>query len=351
MSRWARDHRVFFFEEPIFDAESPWLDASDVLRNLKVVVPHVRPGTSRGEVLRCQREMLDGMCGQFGVQDPLLWFYTPMALGFAEHTRAGVVVYDCMDELSAFKGAPPELRLQERRLFARADLVFTGGHSLYEAKRVYHPRVHAFPSSVDARHFSASRRAGHRDPEGQSGIPRPRLGFFGVIDERMDRDLLASLADARPDWQLVIVGPVVKIDPATLPRRRNIHYLGPKRYEDLPSYIAGWDVAIMPFALNEATRFISPTKTLEYLAAGTPVVSTPIRDVVRPYGERGLVRVGAGKDFIALVDQALRERGTPAEAARRRAALDWVASTSWDRTWEGMRALVVDAAARGTSVA
>jgi UDP-galactopyranose mutase len=351
MSRWARDHRVFFFEEPIFDAESPWLDTSDVLPNLKVVVPHARAGASRDEVLRCQREMLDGMCGQFRVQDPLLWFYTPIALGFAEHVRAAVVVYDCMDELSAFHGAPPELRLQERRLFARADLVFTGGQSLYEAKRAHHPRVHPFPSSVDASHFSACRRAGHRDPEGQAAIPRPRLGFFGVIDERMDRDLLANLADSRPDWQLVIVGPVVKIDPATLPRRRNIHYLGPRRYEDLPSYIAGWDVAIMPFALNEATRFISPTKTLEYLAAGRPVVSTPIRDVVRPYGERGLVRVGAGEHFIALVDQALREKGTHAEVARRRAALDWVASTSWDRTWEGMHALVVDAAARRTSVA
>jgi glycosyltransferase involved in cell wall biosynthesis len=351
MSRWARDHRVFFFEEPVFDADSPRIVVTEVLPNLRVVVPHLRPGEPRAEVLRRQREMLDGLCAQFRIRAPVVWFTTPMALAFAEHTSAKVVVYDCMDELSAFDGAPPELRLEERRLFARADLVFTGGHSLYEAKRAHHGRVHVFPSSVDAAHFAASRKAGLREPEDQRAVPRPRLGFFGVVDERMDRELLALVADTKPDWQIVVIGPVVKIDPGSLPRRRNIHYLGPKRYEDLPSYIAGWDVAIVPFARNEATRFISPTKTLEYLAAGTPVVSTPIRDVVRPYGERGLVRVGAGKEFVRQVDLALRERGTAAEASRRRAALDWVASTSWDRTWEGMQALVVDAVAQRCSVA
>ena len=351
MSRWAREHRVFFFEEPVFDADSPRVVVSEVLPNLRVVVPHLRLGEPRAEVLRQQREMLDDLCTRFRICAPLTWFYTPMALAFSEHTNAKVVVYDCMDELSAFDGAPPELRLEERRLFARADLVFTGGHSLYEAKRAHHGSVHVFPSSVDAAHFAASRQTGVRDPEDQRALPRPRLGFFGVVDERMDRELLAFVADAKPAWQIVIIGPVVKIDPRSLPRRRNIHYLGPKRYEDLPSYIAGWDVAIVPFARNEATRFISPTKTLEYLAAGAPVVSTPIRDVVRPYGERGLVRVGAGTEFLRQVDLALRERGTSAEASRRRAALDWVASTSWDRTWEGMRALVVDAVAQRCSVA
>ena len=351
MSRWARDHRVFFFEEPVFDADSPRIVVTEVLPNLRVVVPHLRPGEPRAEVLRRQREMLDGLCTQFRIRVPVIWFTTPMALAFSEHTSAKVVVYDCMDELSAFDGAPPELRLEERRLFARADLVFTGGHSLYEAKRAHHGRVHVFPSSVDAAHFAASRTAGLREPEDQRAVPRPRLGFFGVVDERMDRELLALVAETKPDWQIVVIGPVVKIDPGSLPRRRNIHYLGPKRYSDLPSYIAGWDVAIVPFARNEATRFISPTKTLEYLAAGTPVVSTPIRDVVRPYGERGLVRVGAGKEFVRQVDLALRERGTAAEASRRRAALDWVASTSWDRTWEGMRALVSDAVAQRCSVA
>jgi UDP-galactopyranose mutase len=351
MSRWARNHRVFFVEEPVADADSHHLETKEVLRNLHVVVPRLRAGTSPRDAVALQRTLFDEMLARFSVEAPLLWFYTPMALGFAGHANAAAIVYDCMDELSAFQGAPPELRLQERRLFAKADLVFTGGHSLYEAKRAHHGSVHAFPSSVDARHFAAARKAGMREPDDQRGIPRPRLGFFGVIDERMDRDLLALLADSRPDWHIVLVGPVVKIDPASLPRRPNLHYLGPKRYEDLPAHLAGWDVALMPFARNEATRFISPTKTLEYLAAGVPVVSTPIRDVVRPYGERDLVRIGAGAGFVDQVAEALREKGTPAGAARQRAALEWVASTSWDRTWEGMRALVLDAAARRASVA
>jgi glycosyltransferase involved in cell wall biosynthesis len=351
MSRWARQKRVFFVEEPIHDAASPHLSTSEVLPNLHVVVPRLPASASPRESIRAQRVLFDELHARFAIRSPLLWFYTPMALEFAAHASAGAVVYDCMDELSAFHGAPPELRLQERELFARADLVFTGGHSLYEAKRAHHGRVHAFPSSVDARHFAAALKPGLREPRDQGSIPRPRLGFFGVIDERMDRDLLALLADSRPDWHIVLIGPVVKIDPASLPRRPNLHYLGPKPYEDLPAYIGGWDVAVMPFARNEATRFISPTKTLEYLAAGAPVVSTPIRDVVRPYGERGLVRVGEGDGFVRQVTEALREKGTPAGAARQRAALDWVASTSWDRTWEGMRELVLEAAARRASVA
>jgi glycosyltransferase involved in cell wall biosynthesis len=351
MSRWARQKRVLFVEEPIHDAAAPYLSTSEVLPNLHVVVPHLPASASPRESIRGQRALFDDLLAQFEVRSPLLWFYTPMALEFAAHASAAAVVYDCMDELSAFQGAPPELRLQERQLFARADLVFTGGHSLYEAKRAHHGRVHAFPSSVDARHFGAALQPGRREPRDQGSIPRPRLGFFGVIDERMDRDLLARLADARPDWHIVLIGPVVKIDPASLPRRPNLHYLGPKPYEDLPAYIGGWDVAVMPFARNEATRFISPTKTLEYLAAGAPVVSTPIRDVVRPYGERGLVRVGEGDGFVQQVTEALREKGTAAGDARRRAALDWVSSTSWDRTWEGMRELVLEAAARRAAVA
>jgi UDP-galactopyranose mutase len=351
MSRWARDHRVFFFEEPVFDAETPRMAMTEVLPNLHVAVPRLPPGTVRADAVRLQRDLLERTCAEAGVRDPLLWFYTPMALASTEGLDARVVVYDCMDELAAFHGAPPGLRLEERRLFARADLVFTGGHSLYEAKRRHHPSVHAFPSSVDAEHFEAAQKCAFPEPEGQRHIGRPRLGFFGVVDERMDRDLLALVADTRPDWQIIIVGPVVKIDPVSLPRRRNIHYLGPKPYEDLPRYIAGWDVAVMPFAMNEATRFISPTKTLEYLASGTPVVSTPIRDVVHPYAERGLVRVGTGTGFVEQVDRVLRARGTPTEAAHRRAAREWVASTSWERTWQEMRALVLGAAARRSSVA
>jgi UDP-galactopyranose mutase len=236
------------------------------------------------------------------------------------------------------------MRISEANLLARADLVFTGGQSLYEAKRGQHPRVFAFPSSVDAAHFARARRE-IEDPADQAAIPHPRLGFFGVIDERMDLDLLAAVADARPDWHLAIIGPVVKVDPALLPKRANIHYLGKKDYQELPAYLAGWDVALLPFAINESTRFISPTKTPEYLAAGKPVVSTPIRDVVRPYGMRGLVHIAAtADDFVQAIAQALAEDGD----ARMQRADAFLAQESWDRTWERMRRLieeVIDGAA------
>jgi UDP-galactopyranose mutase len=246
---------------------------------------------------------------------------------------AVAVVYDCMDELSAFAGAPPELRMRERELFARADVVFTGGQSLYEAKRSSHENVLAFPSSVDVAHFGRARQI-TGDPADQAALGRPRIGFFGVIDERMDYELLRGVAKARPEWNLILIGPTAKVDPATLPRSANLHYLGAKTYEQLPDYIAGWDVAMLPFARNEATRFISPTKTPEYLAAGKPVVSTSIRDVVRPYGQQGLARIAdTVEEFVAAVAAALRE--DPVE--RIRAADAFLTHMSWDGTWLRMR--------------
>jgi UDP-galactopyranose mutase len=262
-----------------------------------------------------------------------------MAVAWTRHLQPLAVIYDCMDELSAFKGAPPALRNRETELFARADLVFTGGQSLYEAKRDRHKSVHAFPSSIDAAHFARARNE-MEDPPDQADIPRPRLGFFGVIDERLDIELLAGVAAARPLWQLVMIGPVVKIDPATLPRHSNIHYLGGKNYKELPQYLAGWDVALLPFARNESTRFISPTKTPEYLAAGKRVVSTSIRDVVRPYGQQGLVRIAdTVTDFVAAVEAAMNDD----IAAHQREVDAFLAEDSWDRTWAEMARLIAQA--------
>jgi UDP-galactopyranose mutase len=340
MSRCARERRVFFVEEPKWDDGPARLEVSTVEGNLAVVVPHLPRGTGERDAVTRQRELLGELRAKVGLRPSVAWFYTPMALDLAQGFDPSVFVYDCMDELSAFRGAPPALRRRERELFTRADLVFTGGHSLYEAKRVLHPNVHAFPSSVDAPHF-ASGRTGHLpEPADQRGLGGPRAGFYGVVDERMDLYLLERLADDLPGWSIVVIGPVVKIDPGSLPRRPNLHYLGPKTYEELPAYLAGWDVALMPFALNEATRFISPTKTLEYLAAGKPVVSTPIHDVVRPLGDLGLVRIGEGAAFVEHVAGALRDRGTDRESRRIAAADAWLASTSWDRTWDGMHALL-----------
>ena len=297
MSRFAATHNVHFWEEPVFEPGGTERLEIRVAGNVTLVIPHLPEGLDEFEVEDRLRHMVTG---HVGAETPeILWYYTPMMLPFSAHLDADCIIYDCMDELANFRFAPPRLLEVEQQLFNRADLVVTGGYSLYEAKKARHPSVHPFPSSVDVPHFAQAR--GHPRSDGP-----PRLGFFGVIDERFDIDLLATIAEARPDWRFDMVGPVVKIDPADLPRRANIRYIGPKTYDELPGEIAGWDVALMPFAINDATRFISPTKTPEYLAAGKPVVSTPIRDVIRHYGRLEGVKIAATPDeFIAGCEAAL----------------------------------------------
>jgi UDP-galactopyranose mutase len=341
LSRFAKSRRVFFVEEPVFGEWQPHLDITSRGDGLHVVVPRVPQGLRVEAVEALQKRLLDELFEGRGIDDHVLWYYTPMAVGWTRHLKPLATVYDCMDELSAFRGAPPALRAREAELFKRADLVLTGGQSLYEAKRGQHRAVYAFPSSIDASHFAQARSIS-TDPEDQAGVPHPRLGFFGVIDERMDIELLDAVAEMRPDWHLVLIGPVVKIEESELPRRPNIHYLGGKSYEELPRYLAGWDVALLPFARNESTRFISPTKTPEYLAAGKPVVSTSIRDVVRPYGEMGLVRIAdTPGEFVEAVELSLGE-----DAASRMGVVDaFLSQTSWDRTWGRMCELIEDVVA------
>ena len=334
LTRCAKQRRVLFIEEPIFGGDTARLELRES-DGVEVVVPHL-PVCSPEQACELQRQLLEVLLARRSRTPLVFWYYTPMALPFTRQLQPAVTVYDCMDELANFHGAPPLLGQLERELLGRADLVFTGGYSLYEHKRPHHPHVHPFPSSVDVPHFAAA-RSGWDDPADQAAIAHPRLGFFGVIDERMDLPLLAAIATARPDWQLVMLGPVVKIDPASLPRCANIHWLGGKTYKELPRYIAGWDVALLPFACNASTRFISPTKTPEYLAAGKPVVSTPIRDVIAPYGELGLVSIaGTPYEFIAAIDKALHE----SSPARQQLADRFLSQLSWDRTWEDMRGLI-----------
>jgi UDP-galactopyranose mutase len=349
LSRFAKERRVFFFEEPVFVDGPMHLDVSPREGGVQVVVPHLPKMLASEEALDAVlKGMIDRLFAEHKIEAHLLWYYTPMACSWTRHLKPLAVVYDCMDELSAFKGASPVLKQREAELFTRADLVFTGGQSLYEAKRGQHPNVYAFPSSIDAAHFAQARSI-TVDPSDQAEIPHPRLGFFGVIDERMDIELLDSVAQARPQWHQVIIGPVVKISEESLPRRANIHYLGGKSYAELPAYLAGWDVALLPFARNESTRFISPTKTPEYLAAGCPVVSTSIRDVVRPYGQNGLVHIADSPvDFIAAVEAALESD----QSVRMREVDAFLSQTSWDRTWKRMTELIEDVvAARRTDVA
>ncbi len=338
LTRCVQERRVFFVEEPFFDTtDQPWLAMSQRECGVWVAVPHLPEGSSQETTIALQKQLLEDLFKACKIRDYIFWYYTPMALAFTDHLQPLAIVYDCMDELSAFQGAPPALRQREADLFQRADLVFTGGQSLYEAKRHQHSNVYAFPSSIDVAHFVQARQA-IDDPLDQANIPHPRLGFYGVIDERMDIDLLKGVAIARPDWQLVLIGPIVKIDPAALPQLPNIHYLGGKSYSELPHYLAGWDVALLPFVRNESTRFISPTKTPEYLAAGKPVVSTSIRDVVRPYRDLGLVQIADSvPEFVTAVEVALQ---SPQDSGWLDRVDAFLAKTSWDKTWAHMSRLI-----------
>ena len=340
LTRCAKARRVFFFEEPVYSDGELKLDISQREEGVWVIVPRLPEGLlSEVAVEAVQQALLERLFEEHQIREHILWYYTPMALGFTRHLKPLATIYDCMDELTLFKNAPRAMKMREMELFKRADLVFTGGQSLYEAKRHQHQSIHAFPSSIDRAHFAQARDI-TEEPADQAHIPHPRLGFFGVVDERLDIELVDGIAAARPDWQLVVIGPIVKIDPKDLPNRPNIHYLGGKSYKELPSYIAGWDVAMLPFALNDSTRFISPTKTPEYLAAGKPVVSTSIRDVVRPYGEKGLVRIAdtVAEFVIAAAESGMDERVIDDRWLRE--VDEFLAQTSWDKTWASMWKLI-----------
>lgn len=327
LSRLAQHYRVHFVEEPVTDTEieHPYLET----------YPGRTPGAQPVTVVRLhypskehywighqdertqqryERLLLDYLEAE-EILDPILWLYTPMAAPFVQVIEPQLLIYDVMDELSAFKGASAALQRADRDLLQRADLVFTGGVSLYRARQQQHDNIHLFPSGVDIDHFARADRDACERPADIADLSSPILGYFGVIDERMDRELLAQLAQTHPEWQILMVGPVIKIDPAELPQAPNLHYPGMKDYNELPVYLAHFDVALVPFAMNEATRHLSPTKTLEYLAAHKPVVSTPIPDIIELYGD--YVRIGATPAaFTQQVEAALA--ASPAERQARR---------------------------------
>lgn len=341
LSRFAQHGRVFYVEDAFYHADDliePHMEVKERQNGVKVLVVHL-PNRLRGAENEAasdaaQVKVLKQFFTENEVQTYVFWIYTPMAMSRAREFAPVLTVYDCMDELAQFKFAPPALREREQELFKKADLVFTGGQRLYESKREQHNDAHAFPSSIDKAHFGQARDPKLAEPADQASIPHPRVGFFGVVDERLDIELLGQLATNHPEWQFVIIGPVVKIDPATLPHNKNIHYLGGKNYQELPAYLRGWDVATLLFARNESTEFISPTKTPEYLAAGRPVVSTSIRDVVRPYGDLNLVQIADDpKDFGKAIAYAL-EQGKDADWRTR--TDDYLATISWDLTWQNM---------------
>ena len=335
----SKTKNIVYFEEPIFeDVPQAFMRSNKVSPTIRVVTPILPLGTSQLHADAAQRRFLDLLVAAIPQERLTTWYYTPMALRFSDHLLCDVCVYDCMDELSAFKDAPPELVEMERQLLERADVVFTGGQSLYEAKRSMHRAIFPFPSSIDFTHFHQARGPG-KDPVDQEQIPHPRVGYFGVIDERLDVDLVAKTALAMPDVHFVMIGPVVKIDPAGLPAAHNLHWLGGKDYADLPQYLRHWDVGWMPFALNAATRYISPTKTPEFLAAGVPLASTAVVDVVRTYGAEGLVDIVDADDVeLTLRSVLARPRDhvlTQVDA--------YLLDMSWERTWAGMAARIQQA--------
>jgi len=341
MSRSARERRVFFVEEPVFGATVSGLDIRRRDCSVFVVTPHLREESDDAEAPAVEQALLlDELFLEYEVCDYILWYYTPTAVAFTWRLDPLLVVYDCMDEPSAFKSAPTGAKRREAELLKLADVVFTRGHGLYEAKRRLHHNVHPFPDGVDLEHFRQARR-GIVEPVDQARIGRPRLGFSGVIDERLDWELLAAIAEARPNWQIVMIGPVVEIDPAELPRRHNIHYLGDRSYKDLPAYFSGWDVAVAPFARNESTRLIAPAETSEYLAAGVPTVSTSIHDVELLYGRRGLVKIADATDeFVAEAERLMNRRGDYDYDAWLDRVDETLASGAWDETWARMMNLI-----------
>ncbi len=321
LSRIAERVPVLFVEEPFaagaernvtFEAHG-----ITVLRPFRRAPGDVRLDAATIEAARCW----------LGQRKAAVWLYTPMMLELACAFGDAPLVFDCMDDLASFAFAPPEMRARERTLLAQAGLIFAGGRSLFEKRREAGQRLKLYASGVEFERFSAARTVAPHPLFGP--LAGPVFGYIGVIDERLDLDVVRALA-AR-DCHLVFVGPVVKIDPAVLPRAPNVHFTGQVPYAALPRFLAGFDVALLPFARNAATANISPTKTPEYLAAGVPVVSTPIADVIADWGD--LVRVAATPEtfaaacFAALVPDA----GTRASGVARARAAGWdtIAAAMW----------------------
>lgn len=352
MSRFADSCRVIYVDppeirpgsQPPFLEERPGTDAVSVLRPIfpqSLLDPF-------DEAYRSAWLSLLPMVLDLAGPDTILWVLSPMAdyLVAAAQSQVKLVVYDCMDDLASFKDGTAEMRVREAHLLTLADLVFTGGRSMYEARKDRHARVYCFSSGVDVQHYAPG-NVPHATPAAIAAIPQPRLGYFGVLDERIDWQMIATIAEQRPDWHWVLIGPTMKVEPAELPQAANIHYLGQRPYADLPAFLQSFDLAVMPFALNEATRFISPTKTLEYLAGDKLVVSTPVPDVVATY--RNIVSIEDGADaWIAEIERLLSAPESAGDARRHKAQIllergswDGIAAHMWDLMQQRLHERVV----------
>lgn len=326
ISRMAKNFKILFVEEPISFSDGEEFSAHmiQVNRNLAVMQPKVR---SIADIPRVLNQYIANNVV------PMAWFYSASFVSILDFRTFETVIYDCMDELSLFKGAPQQLIDNERTLLSQADIVFTGGKSLYESKQQLHDNVYCFPSSVDQEHFATALN-GIAIPDDISQIPSPIVGYFGVIDERINLELISESARLLPNVSFVMIGPLAKISENDLPRLSNLHYLGMKSYEQLPAYLKAFDVAMMPFALNDATKFISPTKTLEYMAAGKPIISTRIKDVERDY-QHCVAIVDSVQDFCDAVQNIKIDK-----SSRMSSYAEILSNTSWDTTASKMQNII-----------
>ena len=354
LSRLSKDHHVLFIEGPTpADVPAAQLSVREVPDYPNIVVLQMRMPASRWsdsawvdqERRRCIQSFLSGPLGRL-FASPVQWFYDPMAVtAFAGHLNERAIVYDCMDELSLFRGAPPELVRRERELLAVADVVFAGGPKIWKAKRQANANCFCFGCGVDVDHFARAREDRLALPPEMTDLPGPVYGYFGVIDERIDYDLLATLAEAH-SGTIVMVGPSTKVDPATFPQGSNLRWLGGRDYADLPAYARGFDVCLMPFALNEATEFINPTKALEYMATGRPIVSTAVEDVILQLSD--VIKIArTHEQFITMCRRAA---DCPNPLGLRR-GLRLAARNSWDSIVQQLDAHVLDIVNRKRSVA
>jgi glycosyltransferase involved in cell wall biosynthesis len=351
-SRLAPNHRVLFIEEPVETGGADTLQLSEPHPNVVRAVPMLN-GASRMSVER-QHELFLPLLDQALKTDARLanrfhtfvqWFYSPMpAPCVLGKLPAAAVVYDCMDELANFRYAPADIGERERLLLGRAQVVFTGGYSLFQAKRQHHDNVHFYGCGVDAVHFGRARRQDVSVPDDIASLRRPVLGYFGVIDERLDYELIARLATSFPDASIVMVGPLAKVHAEQLPQHSNIRWLGQRAYADLPALVKGFDVCLMPFAMNEATRYINPTKTLEYMAAGKPIVSSAVPDVVRNFTPTVAV-AHSHEQFVEHIVNALRRP----ERARIEDGIAQAEAASWEAIVASMRGHILQALAHSST--
>jgi glycosyltransferase involved in cell wall biosynthesis len=333
MSRFAKHRRVYFFEPPVIgQTTEAMLHVNPSKENVHVVIPHLPNGMNEEDQRVTVKDMIHELLDEQNITDFTAWYYNPKSLMWSHDLKPSVTVYDCMDELSGFKDCPLDMKDWEKKLLELADVVFTGGNSLYEAKKARHHNIHPFPSSIDFKHFCQS-RAKLPEPFDQKDIPHPRIGFYGVIEERIDMDLLEKMAKLRPDYHFIMVGPVIRLEDSQIPKLPNLHFLGKKDYQELPLYLSSWDCAMMPFAINDATRFISPTKTPEFLAAGKPVVSTAINDVVYPYASpANLIHIANNaEDFIEAIELVLESEAGNKQWLK--SVDDFLDGNSWDKTF------------------